>query len=108
MIDKAMNFCFPDFNAKTNELGDLNNRTFTFAITDGDGARSYGVCRRLIGVRRDYDTYRVSGDGRSVLAVGGALRFAVRRLTGRLRCAWSRGGRGWRFSTRARTCSVSC
>jgi hypothetical protein len=40
-----------------------------FAITDSDGKRSYGICRRLVGVTWDGGvTYRPSGSG-GVLAV---------------------------------------
>ena len=41
-----------------------------FAITDSDGKRSYGVCRRLIGVVWDgAQQYRVANNGRCTLAV---------------------------------------
>jgi hypothetical protein len=71
MIDKALNFCFPDLQPRSGELGDFNERTFAFAITDGDGQRSYGVCRRVLGVKHDRvaNTFRVEPDGRGVFAV---------------------------------------
>jgi hypothetical protein len=32
MVDKALNFCFPDLNVRNGELGDFNERTFALYV----------------------------------------------------------------------------